>query len=227
MEKTIDEIKDSIINTLRPQIKDDDWIDERDVVEWINDQRNEFAKQQLDKNPLSINSNFLQKEEIELKPMTYMFNKSNLYVAVSKNVVPTILETRGSEPAINTISGDHLLAFPYKYVPYDKIMSYLYGARSFNDSTIFATIDNHYLIIAARGNHVLRGTNNLKIQAVFENPLEISTFIRATDIYPLPGNLRPVLERKIIQEKFGLEIQNYSDESNNADHELKSDVNAG
>lgn len=225
MEKTLNEIRDSIINTYRPQIKDDDWIDERDIIEWINDQRNEFAKQQLDRNPLSINTNFLQQEEVELKPMTYMFDKADLHVAASKKRIPTIINTRGSEPAINTISGNHILALPYKFVPYDKITSYLYGSRQFNKDSIFVTLENGYLILVSSGNHTLRAIDDIKIQAVFENPLEISTYTRETDIYPLPGNLRPMLERKIIQEKLGLEIQNYSDEDNNASHELKSDVN--
>ena len=226
MEKTIDEIKDSVINTIRPQRKDDDWIDERDVIEWINDQRNEFAKQQLDKNPLSMPDRFLQNETVKMKSMS-LPGVNDIYVATSTDKVPSILDIRGSDPAINMISGDQLIgALAYKFVPSNSIMSYLYGSRKFNQESLYVTIENGYLILASTGNHIVGGIRDVKIQAVFENPLEISTFNRETDIYPLPGNLRPMLERKVISEKFGLEIQNYSDQDNNASHELKSDMNA-
>lgn len=228
MEKTINEITSSIINTVRPQLKDDDWIDERDVIEWVNDQRNEYGRQVLSKNPLSINTNFLQTERIEMKVVDNTINPhfdADSTVLMSKNKIPTILNKRGEEPAINTISSDHILGFSYRYVPSNSIISYLNSSREFNKESILVTFAGEYIVLISKSNYTTNAIKYINLQAFFSNPLEVSTFNKKTDIYPLPGNLRPSIEKKIIQEKYGLKIQNYSDQDNNSTHELKPDMN--
>jgi len=227
MEKTINEITSSIINTVRPKMVDDDWIDERDVREWVNDQRNEFARQQLSRNPISIDINFFQTENIEMKVINSSLHSSynsGEVVLVSKNKIPTVLHRKGSTPAINKIGSNMFLSYPYRYEDSNSILQFLNGGRSFNKDTILATIDHGYLVLIAKENPTLKGIKIVTLEAVFENPLEISTFSEDDSVYPLPGNLRRPLEKKIISENFGIEIQNYSDETNDSNHELKPDT---
>ncbi len=221
--KTLDEIAYSIIDTARPNRKDDDNIDIRDVYDWIDGARNQLLNQRSLKNPLLVDTALLQQEVMNFNLSPKYNLDDNIVSIVSKDLSNIYVNSRHM-PLIANISYTKDVVTPIKIVYNENIfLSYLRSNR-FERFPVYALVTPNGITVAGANNVSLESIESLYISAVFVSPREVSTFDKDTDSYPISQEFRDVLERKIISERFGLELANYSDKTNDESHNLSSDV---
>jgi len=222
MIKTLDVISYSIINTVRPILKRTDFIDIRDVREWVKNERNELAKQQVDKNLPFIPPRFLQTEKVTLQAISQSAKFPDVIITTSTGL-PSILSAAGGEPIVESISYKEILIDKIQMVNnINTLVNYVKSDR-FDRQAIYAGIFNGELVIAGTNSILIKGLDQAYITAVFDTPEIVSTFDVAADSYPIEQNLLPTLEKKVIQEKYGIGLANYYDETNDESHNLQNE----
>jgi len=222
MKKTRDTIAYSIIGAVRPILKQTDYIDIRDVREWVKDERNNLAKQQIDKNIPFIPKPFLQTETVAITSIEKSIKYPGLVLKKTSGM-PSILTMRGGL-AIDNISLRDIFADKITFLENTAtLISYVNSIRFKTSSSpkMYCAIAGGELIVASNDSILLDSLENLHITAVFENPEEISTFTVNTDQYPIADSLIPMLFNKIVQEKYGISMANMQDDTNDESHSLK------
>src|SRR6056297_47686 len=127
--KTLDEIAYSIIDTARPNRKDDDNIDIRDVYDWIDGARNQLLNQRSLKNPLLVDTALLQQEVMNFKISPKYNLDDNIVSIVSKDLSNIYVNSRHM-PLIANISYTKDVVTPIKIVYNENIfLSYLRSNR--------------------------------------------------------------------------------------------------
>lgn len=221
--KTLDTIAYSIIDTIRPILKRTDFIDMRDLREWIKNQRNELAKQQVDKNSPFIPKSFLQTNIVSLSRLSD-FNKYSDIVAVKTSGLPGILNSQGGKPIIDSISYKEYFIDKVHFIENpNSLLNYVNSDR-FDRQAIYSTIMNGEIIIAGRDSIFVGSLSEIKVTAVFDSPELVEGFDVENDAYPIAQNLLPILEAKIIQEKYSIGLANYHDETNDEKHSLTNEA---
>jgi hypothetical protein len=220
--KTLDTIAYSIIDAVRPILKRTDFIDIRDLREWVKDERNELAKQQVDKNSPFIPKEFLQTEVVNLTRLPN-FNKYPDIVAVKSDNLTGILNSIGGKPMIDSISYKDFFIDKIHFIENPNSLVNYVNADRFDKQAIYSTIMDGEIVIAGRDSIFVGSLSEVKITAVFSSPESVSTFDVEFEEYPIVQNLIPILTRKITQEKYSIGLANYYDRTNDEKHNLKNE----
>jgi len=221
--KTLDAIAYSIIDTVRPILKRTDFIDIRDIREWIKNERNELAKQQVDKNSPFIPKQFLQMENLSFERVAD-FNKYPDITVIKATNTPSILTKIGGTPMIDSISYKEYFIDKVHFLTNPNVLLNYVNSDRFDRQAIYASVINGEIVIAGKDSIFVGSLEQANITGVFESPEQISTFDVSSDPYPMVSNLLPMLEKKIIQEKYSIGLANYQDETNDEKHNLTNEA---
>lgn len=221
--KTLDEIAYSIIDTVRPIRKDDDNIDIRDVYDWIDNARIQLFNQRSIKNPFLLDTSYFQQEKVEFELLPKFYKDDNIVGVKSKDLSNVFINSRNI-PVIRNISYTKDFINPIKILYNENLFfSYIKSSR-FERFPVYALIKPDAIILGGSNNISLESLKEAYITAVFSHPRSVSTYNKESDRYPISQEVRNVLERMIISERFGIEIANYSDKTNDESHNLSRDV---
>ena len=225
MVKTLDVIAYSVIDTIRPILKTTDFIDIRDVKNWIKNYRNLFAKQQADKNSPFIPAQFLQMEKLDMEILDKIPKYPNLTITKSTNL-PNILTGKSGNYLVEAISYNDSIIDSLAQVDNIKALISYVNSDRFDDDCTYCAIINKQLVIAGKHSIYSDSLKQLYINAIFENPESISIFNIDTEQYPVSSSLISTIETFILKEKYGINLANYSDNTNDEVHNLNSDTDA-
>jgi len=217
--QTLDKIGYSIIDTVRPILKRTDFIDIRDVTEWVKEERNFLAKQQIDKNSPFIPKGFLQSEKVTTTPLK-IFNKYPDINVITTQNLPKILSYSKGTYAIDSISYKDFFVDKIHFIDNSNSLLNYVNSDRFDKQSLYSTIINGELVIAGKDSILVRGLQEVYVKAVYTDPESISTFNVKTDIFPIEESLISLLENKVIKERYGIQISNYYDSINNEKHDL-------
>ena len=201
-------------------IIDDEKIDKRLLINWINNQRSTFIKRQLDKGE-TLDNNLLQTEigtlEIIDSSLEATLNSFKNILRTTTVIIPTI-ELRHSN-AILEVSSPDVLENTFSLIPFDQLR--WSGNSKFNSKQWFVAIRNGYYYVKSGMNNLTPFTlSKIYIQGIFQNPTEISTFVIKTSNYPINRNILEYLKVEILKTNVLNLLQLPSDTSNDGSGEI-------
>lgn len=224
---TLIEIVYMILETVRENhIVDDERLDERLIMDWIDLKRAQFIKNSYSVNPNNrLNLNLYQSIELgvfidnvyDAGDYPYVDSVTQLYkVAVSEDI-PSILENKNG-PMILTIESDDLMKLPFSVVDYDHMR--FAGNGKFNSNLVFAAIRDNKVYF--KYNKFFDDNFLVHIRAIFEKPRQVPNFDATTDRYPVSLDLIEYIKNGVFDKDFKTILQlGMSDNLNDASGEIK------
>lgn len=229
MKNTLDTIAYSVLDSIMYIIKDTNPINLRDIKQWIKDERNNWAKQQIDKNAPFIPKQFLQTEIVSIESIPKSFKYPDLILKKS-SIIPNILVRQGGDYIISHVSLSESYVDKITFINNpNSLISHVYSNRfkSGSDVALYATVNNGELLVATADSIIGDSIEKVYLSAVFENPEEVSTFDIDNDQYPISGSLVSLLAANIIKTKFNRPLDTLYDSTNDENHDLQQKITQG
>jgi hypothetical protein len=224
---TIVEIAYMVLETMRSHhLVDDDRIDIRLVMDWIDLKRGKYIKDQRAKNPNSrLNLNLYQSIELgvfvdnvfDAGHYPYVNDTTQIYKIVESDTIPAIIEDAGG-PMILSIESEDLMKLPFSVVDFDYMK--FAGNGKFNRNLIFTSVRDNKVYF--RYNQFFDSHDIVIIRAVFESPREVPGYDIDKSRYPANHGLIEYIKNGIydLELKTMLELGR-TDEVNDATGEVK------
>lgn len=224
---TLNEITYMVLETVRQNhIVDDERLDNRLIMDWIDLKRSQFIKNSHSNNPNDrINLNLYQSIELDVfvdnvhdaGDYPYSDSITQLYKLAVSEEIPTILEDK-SGPMILSIESDDLMKLPFSIVDYDYMR--FAGNGKFNSNLIFAAVRDNKIYF--KYNSFFDSHHLVHIRAVFEKPRQVPDFSETTSRYPASMDLIEYIKNGIYDKDFRAMLQlGQADEINDASGEIK------
>ena len=215
---TLREVSYALLEIIRnAHIVDDERIDLRLLDQFVTSKRAEWIS--TNKLVSAHNEDLRQTMWVDMEVDSIGHNPSILQ---SVNLLPTFIENRYG-PLIDEIRGENHMAPAFTVVPFDRIR---WGNSGyFNQNNILASIHGKrvYLKSANEGFKIIE---KVKIEGIFENPLEIldsngdPQLTPSIGIYPINGELFDFIKDEILRKDIAFMLRLPSDEVNDATGDL-------
>ena len=209
------------------QITDDEVLDNRLVLAWINNQRslwlkNELNKGRSDEDNIRQTINGLELEIVNSSSFPDISCGFNI-LRTKKNIPRTVELLHRDN--ILSIRNSNMLSTKFNYTHIDKFQ--YTGNGKFNQSMIFATMYNNKIYLKShKVNPTLNLMDYITITGIFEDPLE-AIFLEnnisqlTIDVlnkyeYPLSKGMWNYMQDAILQSNAKLFIRNEPDTNNNS-----------
>lgn len=175
---TLQELIYSVQEAIRPSLKDDDIVDQREVSFQIRNQRALWIKNDLNKSGRAIDDNTLQTicMDVDLAdPSDCCDIKTKCTILKSKVNFPSTIPLNGGDRTIFRIGPVNLMKSNYLIIPYHRAA--FVGNGRFNKDFVYSFLYNwNIFIISNPGNALIRGIKKIAISAIFENPEDTKAF---------------------------------------------------
>ena len=231
---TLNEITYDLLSIVRPQLSDDNDIDERQIKFWINNQRALWIRNELNKKR-TIDSDVIQTicadlEEVNTSDCCDIELDCSTILRTTKKL-PETIELHNKQAILRTAPIDKI-SKPFSFIEYLSVP--FVGNGKFNSKNIFSFLHDGYIYLYSKGNPRYKMISNISIRGEFEDPTAASNFKDCgtnepcyTDDspYPIKSWMIPALKQAILQSNLMIEAQadiQAKDNANNA----KSDVKA-
>ena len=199
----IQNVKSTLYNNRVPNTH---LLDNRQIIYWINEQRALWLKREYNqvRPPMQNEKQVLENIELEIVDDEDIIDINNYTLLKSKKKLPRTIQYNISD-GVSYVSGTKMLS---KKINYTTKNNMLYkGNGIFNRKQIFAFKDNDYLWIKYGHNmDKSRILKYVKLQGIFENPLEVDIFndndnsIRfGLSEYPVSESFLPFIETEILK----------------------------
>lgn len=211
----IQNIKSTLYNN---RVPNSNLLDNRQIIYWINEMRALWLKREYDKvrTPYQNEKQILL--EIDMIPYdTELINGKSLLI--SKNKLPRNIHWNTSD-GITRVSGLDVMSEKINHT--DRESAIYKGNGKFNRKLLFSfKNDDHLWITYGSNADKSRIPSKLKIEGIFENPLEIDEFNGTTGIltgdseYPVSESFLLFIETEV----FKAHIQRFIKDINSDDEE--------
>ena len=226
---TLKQIIYDLWESIRANISDDDVLDYRNFVYFVNNQRALWLRNELNKGH-SIDPNIIQDlgaVELEIDDSI----ASNEFIQDKKilrtvNKIPVTIE-RHDKPTITRIGPLNYRERGYSIVDYFTV-PYV-GNGKFNKNQIYTFIrDGYVYVVSDCNNPKWKTMRYINIQGVFEDPTEVAAFNTSDGIacydddsaYPINKWMIPYLKDAILKADLRQFIRPIDDEKNDANSNL-------
>lgn len=205
----------------------DEPISERQLEGWIHQYRALLIKRDIDKGR-RINPNYLQRIPIiELTKEDKLALNSSVVSGIDiwrTNIqIPNILDLNKKSGLVyvGDISGKEIQLMPEKRIVW-------LSEESYTGNIPAAWLDGGYIYV-----YNPKGLKYISVKGVFEVPTDVYNIVNPRtnqknasydDPYPIPIDKVPILKDMILKSELGLEFKMPTDDINDSDHEVTSDV---
>lgn len=222
---TLDEMVYEVWEEVRRNIVDDDEIDYRLIAKQIHDQRATWVENSLNKNEAF--DRFSQSlGTITFEPAPASFDEQTdlgRVMLVSQQTIPTPMYL--NKKPLFSIAPIAIHGIYFKYA--DPQTIWAVGNGKFNARQIFYTWINDKIMLVANDSNNFQFLKNLHIEAILEDPSELSTFNASTTDYPINGKTWTYM-REFVVKALLRKISSTEDKINNSTNdyiqERKGDV---
>ena len=226
---TLNTITTDLLNTVRQsQVSQSEPISKRQLEAWVHQYRALILKRDLDKGKMP-NPDYIQEiPGLEMSPIDGAVDLIGITLGESimrsdLQLPKTIdLNHKPGFMYVGTVDGNEILFVSENRRKWQKYKKY-----TADDPVVF--LKNDYLY--------LTGNNNLPkyltVRGIFEIPTEVSNFVNPVtsttsagvdDYYPIPINMLPALKEMILKNELGIQVQAWSDDTNDADLEVEPNI---
>lgn len=211
---SLNELAFRILESVRPEIINDDSIDIREIKHDICIQRALWIKNELYKNR-EVSASYIQDlgcVELEIADRGECCNISTgCKILRTKELLPKPIEQQYGE-FITRVGPIDKLAINYNYIPY--AMAAFSGNGRFNSDSVFAFYKDRRIYISSKEKKI-RGLKYINIQGVFYDPRDVSVFTTCTGTscytddmeFPITEYIIPYIEGEIIKKYSGVELK--------------------
>lgn len=216
---------DSIISILNESFRnahvtDNEPIDRRLIQDWIMLRRNVFIKNYLNEKG-TLEQNTLQFELLDVDVYDPVDDLSRDNVSLGKYILrtelcPTLLEGR-SGVATYEITSPDIISKTIQTVPFDRLR--WCGNGITNKHTLFAAFYDGRFYLKSNS-EIEKAINRIRVVGVFADPTQVSTYVRATDDYPINDYMVSYMLNEVKTQDFNFTRQMPSDQINNSNGEV-------
>jgi hypothetical protein len=220
---------DDIISLLNESFRNahvvsDERVDRRIIADWVMLQRNVFIKNSFNQNG-TIEQNTLQFELLTLSTYDPAAVLGGTLHGTSLSLGQTILRTtpcptiiEGREGvAVYELTSPDMMSRTIQNVSMDRLR--WCGNGITNKETVYAAFyDGRWYVNSNSEKH--KALTKLRIVAPFADPTQVSTYVRATDDYPVNDFMVAYMLKMVQTEDFSFLNQQKSDTKNNSSGEV-------
>lgn len=217
----------SIWGKMRPNIADEDSLDQREISIEVHKQRALLIRNELNKNR-TIDSNLIQDlgcVQLEVADRAECCDIDlDCDILRTSLLIPNAIELHHSNPL--WVGPLDKLDYPFSLIPLERAK--WAGNGKHNSRSIFAYLNNGRIYIFSKDNNIQKMLKFINIRGVFENPSEAARFSNCatgdscynsnTSKYPINSWMLPYLEAQVIQNlsgKLKFPIDNTNDSTTN------------
>lgn len=210
---TISEISYLILETLREgQIVDDERLDIRLIHSFIPTKRAEYLQNIIDKGLYSPENAY---QSIDLSVTTESSN--NINYTVASESIPNILNTKYGY-SIHSVSSPDINQYDFTLVNNSHFK--MAGNGKFYANAIFCTKIGDKLYFKSK-NPVLNTLESCTINAIFEDPLDVSSFDEENDDYPIDIQGIEYIKKSVYNTDVKMFMSGVADEVSDSSGEIK------
>jgi hypothetical protein len=216
---------DDIISLLNESFRnahvvDDEPIDRRIIQDWLMLRRNVYIKNYINQKG-SYEQNTLQFELLDLDIYDPALGLGG--ISLDKRILrstpcPTLIEGR-SGVAVYEITSADSLSRTIASVPMDRLR--WCGNGKTNLHTVFAAFYDGRFYVKS-GSEEEKGITKIRVVGVFSDPTQVSTYVRATDEYPVNEYMISYMINEVKAQDFSFLRQTVTDNVNNANGEIRT-----
>lgn len=212
---SLKEIAYDLLSIIRAgKITDDEPISERQVYQWIHEYRAKLLKQDIDKGKYT-NPDYIQEyENTDGSPLAIVPEVQETRTVYRTNVqIPKTLDFNFKSGILflGDVEGNRIQLIPESRANYQQ-------HKRWTDHTTVAYLKDRYIYLV---NH--NGLQYIRLRGIFEVPTELPN-MDLNSKYPIPINMIPTLKEMILKNELGIEAVAPSDEKNDTDHKVESNV---
>lgn len=226
---TLNEVANSVFESLRGKIGDDDNISINQIKSLIHSTRATLLKQKFDRNLRVIDDVFTQSlGAVQMEQVDSSIHPeipSNKYLLRSVEEIPETIDRRNYEGTFTRIGPSERRSNKFNLVSYDRALNS--GNGKFNRNEVYAfLLDSKIYLISNSVYHKPIGF--IDVIGVFQNPTQVARFkdqagesLYSDDgRYPISMSLRDSIENIIIKSRLAAQSQVPSDVVNDATDSL-------
>lgn len=215
----LDDIISLLNETVRKaHVTDDEPIDRRIFQDWIMIQRNIYIKNYMNDKG-NYEQNALQFEMLDLSDYNPALTLGGVSLGnkiLRSTKCPTLIEGKIGV-AVYELSTPDMIGKTIQNVSFDRLR--WCGNGITNKDTIYAAFYDGYFYVKSNSGKE-KPLTKLRVVGVFADPTLVSTYVRATDDYPVNDYMIGYMNKAILGEDFGTLKQGAPDVQNNATGEV-------
>jgi hypothetical protein len=216
---------DDIISLLNEEFRaahvtDNEPIDRRIIQDWIMVRRNVFIKNYFNQKG-TFEQNALQFEllDVELYDPALVLGGISIDKRILRSAIcPNLIEGKAGV-AVYEITTPDMISRTIQTVPMDRLRWCGNGTTNFH--TLYAAFYDGRFYLKS-GSEEEKGIDKIRIVGVFADPTQVSTYVRATDDYPINDYAVSYMINEVKTQDFGFLSQTKADNVNDASGQISA-----